>query len=239
MKLITISSNSLGNAFALDAGDSILLIEAGVPFREVQKKIGFRADRVVGCIVTHIHGDHARFAKDYAKYGIRIYGCGEMKEKKGFLFGQFETILPEVTKTMGDFKVVPFLNFHDVSIYGYIIRHKDMGTLLFSTDTYKMGIYLSGIDHWLIEANYDDRILKYNVEDGRIDRAQANRLMLSHMSIDNTIHYLHECSAENSKTITLCHLSERNADPDMFRQKVAAMFGVPTYIAEKGTIVNL
>ena len=239
VKLRVISSSSNGNAFALDNGDSILLIEAGVPVKDVQKAIDFRADKVVGCIVTHIHGDHAKYASEYAKYGIKIYGCGEVEKTNKFLFDQFEMILPEKNKEIMDFTVVPFLNFHDVTIYGYIIRHENMGTMLFATDTYKVGIYLSGIDHWLIEANYDDRILKANIHDGVIDRGQANRLMLSHMSINNTINYLKECHAEQSKTITLCHLSERNSDPDAFQKKVASEFGVPCFIAEKGTVVEL
>ena len=239
VKLRVVSSSSNGNAFALDNGESILLIEAGVPVKDVQKAIDFRADKVVGCIVTHIHGDHAKYASEYAKYGIKIYGCGEVEKTNKFLFDQFEMILPEKNKEIMDFTVVPFLNFHDVTIYGYIIRHENMGTMLFATDTYKVGIYLSGIDHWLIEANYDDRILKANIHDGVIDRGQANRLMLSHLSLDNTIQYLKMCEAENSKTITLCHLSERNSYPKMFADRVAGEFGVPTQVAAKGVVVEL
>lgn len=110
---------------------------------------------------------------------------------------------------------------------------------MFALDTYKMDFFIQGIDHWLIEANYDDRILKANVEDGKIDRAQANRLMLSHMSIDNTIHFLKECHAEKSKNIILCHLSERNSDPTNFKTRVVSELGVPSFIAQKNLVVNL
>ena len=110
---------------------------------------------------------------------------------------------------------------------------------MFALDTYKMDAYITGVDHWLIEANYDDRILKANVEDGKIDRAQANRLMLSHMSIENTIRYLCECEAQKSRTIVLCHLSERNSDPLSFRARVTGEFGVPVYVASKGKVIGI
>ena len=172
--------------------------------------------------------------------------CNEdIASKKNFPFGMCLVLNESKTFSLGEFRIMPFGVNHsnnDGSIcpsFGYLIRHKDCGTILFALDSYKFDFYVLGVDHWLIEANYDDRILKANVSDGKIDRAQANRLMLSHMSIDNTIHYLKECHAEQSKTITLCHLSERNSDPDDFKSRVAGEFGVPTYCATKNLIVDL
>lgn len=239
MRLIIISSSSSGNGYALDSGKDILLLESGVKFKEVQKAIDFRVDSVVGCLTSHAHGDHAKYAEEFAKHGVKIYCNEDVKSKKDFPYGSYEVVQQGKTRTVGSFRVVPFGLHHDVECYGYLIYHKDCGTILFALDSYKFDFAVSGIDHWLIEANYDDRILRANVEDGKIDRAQANRLMLSHMSLDNTIHYLHECKAEQSKNIILCHLSERNSDPDAFKSKVMGEFGVPTYIASKGKVIEL
>ena len=97
-----------------------------------------------------------------------------------------------------------------------------------------------GIDHFLIEANYSDVLLKENVWNGNINKAQADRIMLSHMSLDYCVQYLRDCKAEETaKTITLCHLSERNSDPELFRNTVAGAFGVPCFIAQKGLVVEL
>ena len=240
VRLICVGSSSNGNSYALDAGSEILLIEAGCRLPDVKKAIGFRMQDVVGCLVSHAHLDHAKSANLFARNGIHIYCNQDVADKKGFPFGSATVLQASATKAIGSFRVGPIELHHDVPNFGYLIHHPDMGTLLFASDTYKMSLVIKGIDHWLIEANYDDRILKANVEDGRIDRAQANRLMLSHMSLDNTIHYLHECGVgEATKTITLCHLSERNSYPKMFADRVAAEFGVPTQIASKGIIVTL
>lgn len=239
MKLIVIGSSSAGNSYALDSGKEILLIEAGVAMADVKRLIDYRLSDVVGCIVSHEHGDHAKRAGEYARFGVQVYGNENVGKSKTFPFSKYTTLQQGKTVSVGKFRVVPFECYHDVPNFGYIIYHPDMGTLLFASDTYKMGSAFSGIDHWLVEANYDDRILKANIEDGTIDRAQANRLMLSHLSLDNTIHYLHECHAEDGKTITLCHLSSRNSNAQMFAEKVAGEFGVPTVVACKGLIVEL
>jgi len=239
MQLVVINSNSAGNAYALDSGKEILLLEAGCKMADVKRAINFRLQDVVGCCVSHCHGDHAKYATEYAKFGVKVYCNQDVIDKKQFPYDSSKEVHPGKTFSVGSFRVAPLELHHDVPNNGYLIQHPSMGTLCFITDTYKMGNFITGIDHWLIEANYDDRILKVNVEDGKIDRAQANRLMLSHLSLDNTVQYLRMCEAEKSKTITLCHLSERNSDPDIFKQTVAGAFGVPTFIASKGTIVEL
>ena len=240
MELKVINSSSLGNAYALDSGNEIILLEAGCKMADVKRAINFRLADVVGCLVTHEHGDHCKYATEYAKFGVDVYGPQDIADKKQFPFDKFHVLQPEKIYHIGSFDVVPFSNFHDVPIFGYLIRHKEMGTLLFSTDSYKIGMTLRGVDHFLIEANYSDELLKENVWNGNINKAQADRIMLSHMSLEYCIKYLQDCEAQKSaKTITLCRLSERNSDQKQFRDTVAGAFSVPTYIASKGTVVEL
>ena len=56
MRLIVINSNSSGNAYALDAGNEILLLEAGMKMAEVKRNINYRLNDVVGVCVSHSHG---------------------------------------------------------------------------------------------------------------------------------------------------------------------------------------
>ena len=240
MELKIIGSNSAGNAYALDSGKEILLLEAGMKMADVKRAIDFRLADVVGCVVTHEHGDHAKYATEYAKFGVDVYGPQTLEQKKQFPYGKFTVLRDSVTKNIGKFCVVPFRNYHDVEIYGYLINHPDCGSILFSTDSYKLGMTLRGINHFLIEANYEDSLLKKNVHNGSISKAQSDRIMLSHMSLNYCIEYLRDCEAEKSaKTITLCHLSDRNSDPAIFRNTVAGAFGVPCFIAQKSLVVEL
>ena len=56
MKLIVVNSNSAGNAYALDSGNEILLLEAGCKMAEVKRNINYRLNDVVGVCVSHSHG---------------------------------------------------------------------------------------------------------------------------------------------------------------------------------------
>lgn len=240
MKLIVIGSNSSGNGYALDDGKEILLLEAGCKYKDMSKAIGHRIDEVVGCITTHRHGDHFKYALEYSRNGIPIFGCMDAVDSQPFEYGKKYVLETEKTTHLGNYDIVPFNNYHDVEIYGYLIRHPQMGIMLFSTDSYKIGLTIRGINHFLIEANYEDSLLKENVHKGRISKAQSDRIMLSHMSLNYCINYLRECEADKTaKTITLCHLSDRNSEQEMFRNAVAGAFGVPTFIATKRTIVEL
>ena len=240
VRLICVGSSSLGNSYALDDGKEILLIEAGCKMTEVKRSIDFRLSDVVGCFCTHCHSDHAKYATEYAKFGVNVYGPEDIAKKKDFPFGKFMSLTESITKKIGSFSVTPFVNHHDVPIFGYLIYHKDLGVMLFSTDSYKIDVALTGINHFLIEANYSDAIIKENFKQGKIDKHQVDRIMLSHMSLDYCVKYLRDCQADRTaRTITLCHLSERNSDPKQFRDTVAGAFGVPTFIAAKGVVIGL
>ena len=240
MKLIVIGSNSAGNSYALDAGGEILLLEAGLKMADVKRAIDFRLQDVVGCCITHVHGDHAKYATEYAKFGVKVFCNQHAYDSKQFPYGTCQPISAGRTYHIGSFSVAPFDVAHDVPCLGFLIKHPDMGILLFATDTYKVPINITGIDHYLIEANYSDELLKQNVWADKINRAQADRIMLSHMSLDYTVKYLRDCDAQKStKTVTICHLSERNSDPAQFKSAVESALGVPTYIAQKGLVVEL
>lgn len=241
VRLITVGSSSAGNSYALDTGSEILLLEAGIKMADVKRAIGYRLADVVGCVSTHRHGDHSKYITEYAKFGVNCYGPQDIADHKQFPYGKFTALKAEKTYHIGSFDVVPFDNYHDVPIYGYLIRHKEMGgTMLFSTDSYKISMTLRGVNHFLIEANYSDDIIKENFRSGLIDKHQVDRIMLSHMSLDYCIQYLRDCEAEKSaRTITLCHLSERNSDAELFRQTVAGAFGIPCFIAQPKLVVNL
>jgi ribonuclease BN (tRNA processing enzyme) len=225
MKLIVINSNSKGNAYILESGSEILLLESGVRLREVTSKLNPQKN-VVGLCASHVHADHGKYINQY----LNRFGCESVTS---------ENAISGKTYPLGEFCVTPFEVYHDVKCFGFLVHHKEMGTLLFATDTYSLPFTFKGIDHWLIEANYADDILEDNLTSGRIDKKQHDRIIVSHFSLDNCIKALQESHAERAKNVVLLHLSARNSDKQMFRDRVAGAFGVPTYIAQKGLEVRL
>ena len=181
MRLIVVNSNSSGNAYALDSDKEILLLEAGCRLSEVKKAIDYRLKDVVGCLITHNHQDHSKHAVDYAKQGIKVYCNEDIAERKKFPYGTCQVLTDSKTVTIGSFRVVPFKVNHSNNdgtpcpSLGYIIHHDDCGTIFFALDSYKFDFGVTGIDHWLIEANYDDRILK----DASTERRQTDSCSLT------------------------------------------------------------
>ena len=73
MKLKVLGSSSSGNCYILESDTEALIIEAGLPFIEVKKALNFNVRKIVGVVVSHSHGDHAKYVAEYKKSGINIF----------------------------------------------------------------------------------------------------------------------------------------------------------------------
>lgn len=64
-------SSSAGNAYIISCGDTALMLEAGV---HPKNMIGVNWSTIKGCLITHEHGDHSKFAdKLVQSVGFDIY----------------------------------------------------------------------------------------------------------------------------------------------------------------------
>lgn len=237
MKLYIVNSNSKGNGYVLESsnGDQ-LLIEAGRSLSEFRKYGHMRIADVKGLITSHAHGDHSKFVKEFLRAGVGVYSTPHVASIYLGVVG----LSSGETQRCGEFSVTPFPIKHDIPCYGYLIHHKECGTIFFATDCYDLNFEIHGIKHFLMEVNYQDEILRKAVVGGFTPQAQADRVRLSHMSLDNAIKYLHQCDVEDTcHTITLIHGSARHLYPSQAVEAVRSEFGVPTYYATKGLTVEL
>ncbi len=68
--LYILGSGSSGNAFAIECGGEVLLIDAGFSAREIGRRageVGLELSRAIGVVLTHEHGDHASGAAQLAR----------------------------------------------------------------------------------------------------------------------------------------------------------------------------
>ena len=56
MLVKTTATGSKGNNYALISGEEILLLECGVPAKDMLKTIDYQTSKVVGCLLSHEHG---------------------------------------------------------------------------------------------------------------------------------------------------------------------------------------
>ena len=132
MQIDVLATGSKGNCYRVSDGKTSLLLEAGIPFSTIQEKLDYRVSEIAGCLISHVHGDHARAAADLVRRGGRVYGPKEVAERcKGVQYIPTMQML-----VVGSFGATPFLCNHDAECYGYLIESSVTGErLVYITDT--------------------------------------------------------------------------------------------------------
>lgn len=242
MKLHVYNSNSSGNAYLLDNGMEALLLECGIPFKRIMADIGKGVSRLAGCVLSHEHGDHAKSVEEIISMRLTVVTSEGTREA---LFGEAHPIFvrciqPQEETVLGGFSIIAIPTEHDAKQpYGYIIRHDDMGTLLFATDTYYLRYRFKGLNHIMVECNYDHALLMLNYENGRISLALKERTIKSHMSLDTCSDVVTSNDSPKLRNVVLLHLSEENSDEEAFRKHIQGLTRARVTVARPGVELEL
>lgn len=222
MKLHVIGTGSKGNCYVLECDNEALVIETGLPFAEVKRALNFNVSKIVGVIQTHSHKDHCKHEDEYLKAGYLVFRP-YLDEKR---------LLRRIC--LGGFGIASFDCVHDVPCVGYVIKHPDMGTMVYATDTEYVKYTFSRPNHILIEANYSAEII-------RRDAINREHVMRGHMELETTLGCIRANASPDLRTVVLCHLSDSNSDEKLFRERAAAAVGAwcAVHVADKGVTVDL
>lgn len=82
----------------------------------------------------------------------------------------------------------------------------------------------------MIECNYDERKLNDRLRQGSISRPQAERLLKSHMSLQNLCVWLKSQNLDEVQQIYLLHLSRENADRKICEETIKKLTGKPVIV---------
>lgn len=242
MNIKVLNSGSSGNGYIIQNETEALIIECGVQYKEAVNALNGNVSKVCGCLVTHSHGDHAKYISKYAK-PFNIFATEGTFEECKIKPNTFHYKVIELFKEfkVGNFVVKAFDTVHDTNApCGFIIFHKDMGTMLFLTDTHHVKYrFAMPFDCILIECNHNNQLVDESVKKGIIPRSVGVRAKATHMSIERCIDCLRACNLQKTKFIVLIHISENNGDKLYFQGKIAEKTGKPTYIAQKGLTLEL
>lgn len=232
MLIRPIASGSAGNCYYISDGRNSLLLDAGIPLRQIMAGCGYGVSRVDGCLVTHAHGDHVKAAKDLARLGVDIYTSQGTIDMAGLAGHRIHPVKALEHVRIGGYEVLPFDVEHDApEPLGFLIRSVRTGEkLVYFTDTYYIRYTFKGVTHVMMEANYDPGAMKRNVMDGRIDAQRAKRTIRSHMSIDTAIQTLASFDLSRLQQVYLLHLSDDNSLADEFKRRVQALTGREVYL---------
>ena len=242
MKLDVIDSGSKGNCYLLtDSHGVMLIVEAGVHPVDIKKAINYNLKNVAACIFTHGHQDHCKAVNHLAASGIPIYASKGTLEETNMIGHHRSVILEPMKKVkIGPYTVLGYPTIHDTKEpMGFIINHPESGSICFLTDTVFSPFKLANISHWIVEANYSEEILEEKRQSGSENQFLRDRVLQSHFSFQNLQDMLRANDLSKTRTITLIHLSNRNAHAFDFKTKIQEEFLKETYVAESGLSVNL
>ena len=215
MKLTCLGSSSAGNCYLLTSGSGeTLILDCGIPIKEIKKGLNWNIKNVVGVLCTHRHLDHSKSVKDFRQMGIRIYGL-------------YSKAVPMKTMKIGEFTVKPFdlttvdgswthtdANGEPCPIFGFLITHKEMGRMLYITDCELIKWKFKDINHILLGVNYDKDLID------RDNTGKANHVFRGHLSIDTACDFVKANYSDSLQNVIMCHLSAENADRDSFIEKM-------------------
>ncbi len=232
MRIEALASSSSGNCYVVSDGNTRILLECGITWKGIQRKLNFKMSDINYCLISHSHADHSRAAKDVAKAGIDIFTSIETLQELGLAKHHRAHSVKSLTQfEIGTFTVLPFELQHDVFIYGYLISSSVTNQkFLFITDTFYCKYKFQGLDIIAIECNYSKAIVDENLKNGIIEKAQVRRLYKSHFSLERVKEFLAANDLAEVRKIYLTHLSNRNSNAELFKTEIERLTGIPTEV---------
>lgn len=233
IKITSLASSSKGNCYLIEDLQTTLLLECGISITKIREGLDFKLSSVKGALISHHHLDHSRSIQVLMRHGIDCYtsqGTIDAMEITGHRIHQIEA---KKQFKIGTWTIVPFDVIHDAAEPLGFLLASGKEKILFCTDSAYIPHKFKGLTHIMIEANYLPKILDRNIESGAVSITQKNRLLFSHMSLDNVLKFLESIDRSKLQEIFLLHLSRDNSNARLMQRAVAALTGVPVHICEE------
>jgi phosphoribosyl 1,2-cyclic phosphodiesterase len=232
MQINVLASSSKANCTHIDDGATQLLLDAGVPIRQLRERLSFGLSKVEAALITHCHQDHCRAVPDLLAAGMGCYMLPHTAESLGVTgHHRVRPIMPRRRFEIGTWGVMPFETPHDVENVGFVLSSTCGEKVLYLTDTPYCHFRFVGLTRILIEANYDLPVLRDNVLAGRVNHEVKRRVLRSHMSLDTLCGFLCANDLSRVRQIILLHLSSDSSDAARFKKTIQALTGVEVIIA--------
>lgn len=229
---MSIGSGSSGNAYYLSAGNTQILVDAGIPVRSIKRTLkdcDLHLEDIKAVFVTHDHADHIKSVGNIAhELNIPIYATEAVHGgiNRNYCLTQklqqhdMRFIQKNVQLQLGDFLVTPFDVPHDsTDCVGYRIEAEGI-VFCIITDvgkaTEEIASQVSEANYLVLESNYDDDMLSMGPYPAYLKgRIRSGR---GHMSNAQSARLVAEHASPALKRLWLCHLSQENNHPELARK---------------------
>lgn len=220
MKITVLGSGSKGNSTLIETTSCNILIDAGLPLKNIEQRINNPLPNIDILIITHTHTDHIKgINKIITKYNpIILTIASDLQEK----------ITKEVTNKeeyiINDIEIKLFKLSHDTECCGILLKENNK-ELVYITDTgYLSNKILKQIKEkniYIIESNHDEEMLRNGKYPFYLQ--QRIRSDKGHLSNEACANYLKKIIGDNTKYIVLAHLSEENNKEELVEKTITNM----------------
>jgi phosphoribosyl 1,2-cyclic phosphodiesterase len=227
MKLKCIATGSAGNCYLLTSNSGeTLILDCGIPIKEIKKGLNWNVKDVVGVLCTHKHLDHSKSLDNFKKMSIPVFAPYQRNYNKKN-YGGF-TIYPFPLQTLDGNWTHTDANGEPCPIYGFLITHPETGRMLYITDCEVIKWKFKDVNHILLGVNYDKDLVD-------TDNPKANHVFRGHLSIDTACDFVKANDSDSLQNVIMCHLSSENADKDSFIEQMKKVaYGANVDVAERG-----
>ena len=238
MKIHVLASGSAGNCALVEAGDTCVLIDAGLSGSELERRVaavGADIRAVAGILITHEHADHVRGAGILARrHGIPVYLTAGTHAAERRHLGEIPTvrhIRPGESFTLADLEVRPFSTPHTsqggrhpdpregvADPVAYVFSHQGVKAG-YATDLGHpialMDQHLAGCRLLVLEFNHDPAMLVNGPYPWPVK--QWIKGQGGHLSNEQGARLLEDLLRHDTKleALVLAHLSETNNTPEL------------------------
>lgn len=222
----SLNSGSNGNCYYIGNGRESVLVDAGLPCRETERrmrKLGLSLSTVKGIFISHEHDDHIRGLDVLSRrYGLPVYINDATRRELRFNLepGLIRTLDPTQPVIAGELTVTAFPKTHDASDpCSFVVSSPDVRIGVF-TD---LGIVCQQLIHHFrqchaafLETNYDEQMLA----GGRYPHFLKNRIrggsghLSNHQALDLFVRHRPAVMSH----LFLSHLSRDNNRPELVRE---------------------
>lgn len=221
-----IASGSKGNCTVLTIDNATILLDIGINFSNLQRRLNFENPTAV--FLTHEHSDHVNKSTlaELLKRGVEVYMTkGTAQALKLEPRHNLKYITADDDVEVGDLIITAYIVVHDAAEpVNFFIRDGE-STASYITDTGEP-TYYKNVDVWLpdiliIEANHDTETLLT----ADIDEHQKQRILHNHLSVEKVAKCIEEHNKEFLQEVHLIHISKRHGNAEKFRQIIQEIVG--------------
>ncbi len=233
MRIASLGSGSRGNATLVDTGRSLVMVDCGLPKREILSRLGRRgvsAGDLDAILVTHEHSDHTRGVAALSNsFGLPVYltaGTATSKNLKALV--NKVLISPEHVFFVGDLSIKAEPVPHDAREpvqFCFECGDKKLGIL---TDLGCITRHLinafSDCDALMLEFNHDPKLL----EDSSYPKSVKLRVggNYGHLTNHQARGLLEATRTDRLHTLFIAHISEQNNRIELVDSALATWSGL-------------